>query len=55
MWSGVIVMIRTMTTWPVTSATIATGTCGRASTERSDTAMDASGAPGFGRAVSTAS
>ena len=30
MWSGVIVMIRTITTWPVTSATIATGTFGRA-------------------------
>ena len=43
MWSGVIVMIRTMTTWPVTRATMATGTCGRRSTDRSDTAMDASG------------
>ena len=32
MWSGVIVMIRTMTTWPVTSATIATGTFGPART-----------------------
>ena len=29
MCSGVIVMIRTITTWPVTSATIATGTFGR--------------------------
>ena len=29
MWSGVIVMIRTITTWTVTSATIATGTFGR--------------------------
>ena len=36
MWSGVIVMIRTMTTWPVTRATIATGTLGRRRTPRSD-------------------
>ena len=45
MWSGVIVMIRTITTWPVTSATIATGTCGRREhASRSDTAIDASAA-----------
>ena len=43
MWSGVIVMIRTMTTWPMTSATIATGTCGRAQDRaRATPAMDAS-------------
>ena len=29
MWSGVIVMIRTITNWPMTRATIATGTAGR--------------------------
>ena len=29
MCSGVMVMIRTMTTWPATSATMAAGTCGR--------------------------
>src|SRR4029450_1066669 len=28
-WSGVIVMIRTMTNWPTTSATIASATVGR--------------------------
>ena len=36
MCSGVMVMIRTITTWPVTSATIATGTFGRRRTPRSD-------------------
>ncbi len=54
MCSGVIVMISTITTCPVTSATMATGTCGRASTERSETAIEASGASGCGRAVPTA-
>ena len=48
MWSGVIVMIRTITTWPVTSATIATGTCGRRQHRRSDTAVDASARRGSG-------
>ena len=29
MWSGVIVMIRTITNWPMTSAMIASATVGR--------------------------
>ena len=40
MWSGVIVMIRTITTWPATSATIATGTCGRRRTDASEAAVE---------------
>ena len=42
MWSGVIVMIRTITTWTVTSATIATGTFGRRRIEPSEAALERS-------------
>ena len=45
MWSGVIVMIRVITTWTVTSETIATGTFGCARTARSETAVERSSAP----------
>ncbi len=38
MCSGVIVMTRTITTWPAMSATIATGTCGRRMSQPRDVA-----------------
>ena len=52
MCSGVIVMIRTITTWTVMSATIATGTFGRARTLRERTRRRPSlGAGGRGAMV----
>src|SRR5712691_1113865 len=42
MWSGVIVITRTITTWTVTRATIATGTFGRARTDASEARVDRS-------------
>src|SRR3954449_63955 len=42
MWSGVIVITRTMTTWTVTRATIATGTFGRRRTAASEVGIDRS-------------
>ena len=48
MCSGVIVMIRTITTITVMSETIATGTFGRASTLLRDTAVDRSVVPALG-------
>ena len=44
MWSGVIVMIKTITNWPTMSAVIAARTPGRASVDRRATAPPAGGA-----------
>src|SRR5512144_350799 len=55
MWSGVIVITRTITTWTVISATIATGTFGRRRTDVSEAAVERSFAGWSWRDVSWAS